>query len=121
MTSIAAIDPALFADSCDTPEFRAAFDAASETTRRAVVGYLNTYAGPWGPKASEEDAVLGIIAALWPAWAKGETSGGIYKLRADDRLGRIADDIFEDCGETPIFTLMPSIVERLRPIITGCA
>lgn len=116
---IDSIDAALFADSCDTPEFRADFAAADEDTQRAVVGYLNTYAGPWGLKASEEDAVLGIIHALWPEWAMREPSSGIYKFRADDRLGAIADAMFEDCGETPVVALVARTVTQLRPLITS--
>jgi len=113
---LASIDPAILADSCDD-EFRAAFAAADETTQRAAVGYLNTYAGPWGLKASEEDAVLGIIAALWPEWSEGERSSGIYKFRADERLGRIADTLGEDCGETGVVVLVARIVDSLRTIV----
>lgn len=99
------------------PEFPAEFAAADETTQRAVVGYLNTYAGPWGCKASEEDAVLGIIAALWPEWAEGERSSGIYKFRADERLGRVADSLAEDSGYAGVAVLVARVVDSLRTII----
>lgn len=114
---IEAIDAGLLADLGD--DFPAKFDAADADTQRAVVGYLNTYAGPCGLKASEEDAVLGVIDALWPEWAQGERSAGIYKFRADARLGAVADDLADDCGETDTIPLVARIVEQLRAIIAS--
>lgn len=92
---------------------------ADAATVVALAGYLGTYSGPWGLKASEEDAVLGIIDALWPTWAEGERSGGIYKFRADDRLGAVADDLAEDCGETDTIPLVERLVAQLRGILTS--
>lgn len=117
MSTIESIDADLLAEmGSDTEAFRAAFTAADETTRTAVVGYLNTYAGPWGLKASEEDAVLGILAALHPGeWARNAEC--IAWLRADSRLGEIADFIAEDCGETAIIPLVESVVARLREVL----
>lgn len=117
--SITEIDATVLADMGE--DFPATFAAADPTTQRALIGYLNTYAGPWGLKASEEDAVLGIVGALWPEWVAGERSGAIYKLRADERLGRIADAMFEDCGETPIPELVARVVADLRPIIAAAS
>lgn len=120
MTDINRIDAAVLADCGE--DFPAAFAAADPTTQVALVGYLNTYAGPWGLKASEEDAVLGIINALWPDWANDYPAehpswSAITKFRADDRLGLIADAMFEDCGDTPIVPLVARTVTQLRETI----
>ena len=113
------IDPTLLRDTWgDHPEeFRASFAEAEAELQRGVVGYLNTYAGPWGLKASEEDAVLGVIDAVFPSWSDDSRGSDIRKFRADDRLGVIADDLAEDMGETDIVPLVARIVAQLRTVI----
>lgn len=122
MTSITSIDDERLSEILADmgADFRAEFAAADATTQRALVGYLATYSGPWGLKASEEDAVFGIIRAVWPEWAGDNPSLGFQKMRADERLGKIADDLFEDAGETPLITAVTRAVAQLRPIIAPC-
>lgn len=87
------------------------------TTAVALAGYLRQYAGPWGLKASEEDALVGIIDAVWPSWCKGDMGAGIRKLRADRLLPAIADELADDCGETDALPLVERTVASLRLLI----
>lgn len=98
-------------------EFEALFAAAEADVQEATVGYLSVYAGPWGLKASEEDAVFGMIRAVWPEFdAAGD---GFDRMRADDRYGKIADAMFEDCGETPLPLLVAEHLPALRALVEG--
>ena len=77
-------------------ELNAAIDALwAEITAVAEAAYVATYAGPWGLKASEEDAVLSVLAALYPGrWT--HDAAGIDRFRARPELGKVASDLFED-------------------------
>jgi hypothetical protein len=64
---------------------------------RAAAAYLSTYEDPyWGLKASPEDALLSVLAALRPdAWTHEADPRRIYTLRACPALVRFAEDLYE--------------------------
>jgi hypothetical protein len=61
----------------------------------AAAAYLETYQGPWGLKASSEDALLNILSWLWPDdWTS--SGGGIEKLRAHPELSKLSTVMWEE-------------------------
>jgi hypothetical protein len=110
---ISKIDPEV-RQNCED-EFDAEFHAASPEAQRGVVGYLNTFSGPWGLKASGEDAVLGIIRACWPGWE--DARRGIDRMRADPRLGRVVDELDGDCGESNTVALVERTIASLHRVL----
>lgn len=121
MSRLAEIDRTIFLESFPEGEhkdaFLARFNAADDDLQRAVVGYLNTYAGPWGLKASSEDAVFGVIKALWPDWGGLDPSGAFQAMRNDARFAEIADVVDEDCGFSDETKLCALILTRIKEII----
>jgi hypothetical protein len=61
---------------------------------KAEAAFLGTYEGPWGIKASEEDALLSILRAVRPEFGPSG-SLDIYALRGWDRLDGLVDDLSE--------------------------
>ena len=59
---------------------------------KAEAAFLATYEGPWGLKASEEDALLSILRAVRPEFGT-DGAMGIYALRGWDRLDGLVDDL----------------------------
>jgi hypothetical protein len=62
---------------------------SDDRTESISAAYLAVYDGPWGLKASEEDALLAVLETGW------NFTGGIVGLREDPRLVKLADDLFE--------------------------
>lgn len=64
----------------------------------AARAYEEVYSDPvWGLKASEEDALLAVINALYPDFPTG--ADGIYALRDDPALSELATQLFERAGD----------------------
>jgi hypothetical protein len=60
---------------------------------KAEAALLACYEGPWGLKASEEDALLAVLRADRPDL--GEENLGIYALRGNPRMSQLADQLGE--------------------------
>lgn len=79
-------------------EFPLCEDCEGDSSRegRAAVAYLSTFRGPWGLKASTEDAVLSVICALYPYLGHAHDSVGIEWLRSHPNVSAAVDTISED-------------------------
>ena len=81
--------------------------------RRARNALLSTFEGPWGLKASEEDAVLAVICALYPEFPKNRI--GIELIRQGPALSGVVDTYYNlTCG--PSLSPM-EIVKLIVPLI----
>ena len=58
---------------------------------KAEAALLACYEGPWGLKASEEDAFLAILRADRPDL--GPENLGIYALRGNERMVKLTEDL----------------------------
>lgn len=82
----------------------------------ATTAYLAAYEGPWGLKASPEDALLAIICSLDPQFPQG--ADGIYAIRADQQLTALTDylnDLAIDGLYVP--ELVSLVLSRLIPLL----
>lgn len=92
------------------------------TTRSEIAeqAYLATFDGPWGLKASEEDALLSVLNAFYPAFPKH--AEGIYAIRADKHLSALATALYEislDGGDVHdiVAALLPKLDEATRAVL----
>jgi hypothetical protein len=85
--------------------------------RTAENAYLSVYNGDWGLKASDEDAILAVIVAVYPKAGFTKDGSGIEKFRADDRLKTVSDWLYE-FGATGAeeSEIAAGLLERLDPI-----
>lgn len=94
----------------------------------AATAYERVYEGDWGLKASEEDALLGVLCALYP-FDFPEDAEGIYKIRATpslvdlaDWLGENAADLYGDDGARDIIdALLPNLDSAMKTSLLATA
>lgn len=73
--------------------------AQPQSTDRVVIAaaaYFETFQGPWGLKASTEDAMLSVLVALYPSDYPAHDAAGIYKIRDDARMCAVAERLWDD-------------------------
>lgn len=76
--------------------------------------YLAVYKGPWGLKASSEDALLNMLVALYPADFPKFDAENIYKLRSIPVFVALADILWNiECEGKDEF----EIVDEMIPFI----
>src|SRR5687767_9852575 len=63
------------------------FTFDNDTHARLGKAYLETFTGPWGIKASDEDTLLSVLDAMYP----GEWD--IARLRANERMSAVVDEL----------------------------
>lgn len=104
-----------------TVVFDNGYDGPMEFTfpneEQAKIGraYLETYTGPWGIKASEEDTLLSVLHVLDPGeWP----DGSIYKLRDDPVMSAFCDELYDkSSGGYDIVELAAWLSKRLNEVM----